>query len=109
MVELAHSRKAVHQRWRTRGRLCTRGWGNDARSLFQASHREIAANGEKNEKDRMNGRRGNDECFGENGEGKGEGEAQVKRERRRSRSQSEGMKKKTLARVREREIEKMNA
>ena len=40
----------------------------------------------------MNGRRGNDECFGENREGKGEGDAQVKRERRRSRSQSEGMK-----------------
>ena len=57
---------------------------------------------------KMNGRRGNDECFGENREGKGERNAQVKRGRRRSRSQSENVKK-TLARVREREIEKMNA
>ena len=35
---------------------------------------------EEKRKVRMNGRRGNDECFCENRERKGEGDAQVKRE-----------------------------
>jgi len=48
---------------------------------------------EEKRKVRMNGRRGNDESFGENREGEGERDAQVKRGRRRSRSQSENVKK----------------
>ena len=63
---------------------------------------------EEKRKVRMNGRRGNDEWFGENREGEGERDAQAKRGRRRSGSQSENAKK-TLARVERGKIEKMNA
>jgi len=53
---------------------------------------------EEKGKVRMNGRRGNDEWFGEKREGEGKRDAQVKRGRRRSRNQSKNAK-----------IEKMNA
>ena len=55
---------------------------------------------EKKRKVRMNGRRGNDEWFGENREEEGERNAQVKRGRRRSRNQSKNARNPSAGRVR---------
>jgi len=56
---------------------------------------------EEKRKVRMNGRRGNDEWFGEKREGEGERDAQVKRGRRRSRNQSRNAKTPSAGRERE--------
>jgi len=72
---------------------------------------------EEKRKVRMNGRRGNDEWFGENREGEGERDAQVKRGRKRcpgekrkkEKQKSEQEREKTLAWVERGKIEKMNA
>jgi len=56
---------------------------------------------EEKRKVRMNGRRGNDEWFGENREGEGERDAQVKKGGRRSRNQSKNAKNPSAGRERE--------